>query len=1299
MRDVPRIWDAWRSGVYVGDTKPSTRVTVEESFFLTPTGPVVGQWDRGPARWFQRADIEKQIETEIPGVMNVSINRSTEPDAGTCDITVRNVAAPTLGAAEMPPGQFSDIGYYTPDRGDSQEANARWGHAVNPWHEVIVPNALVRTYQGFGGQDMPIRDAVADGYLVLNGVWLVDDVTINTDGTIAVKCRDMAKLLIDQQLLPPLVPQELYPLDYRRYRIESYPIPADPPPGVGVACPGASYATGPGWHSSSDEAFGAYNASNTGHPPAEAFDISYNDPDWRTSGEWPVHQRSYWLSEPKGGPNDTVWIEFDIPEELGKINEIYFHAWKGAIEGRGCHLVMVSIMEYGYWVSPEWVEATGGGYTPQGIPYMSTFVPGTELAPGEGTNRFWLWRDFHADKVRLTLTNLIEADDFPQQYRDPDFHGGGWRGGARKIMACFNEARRHYPAVSWAATGMWLNDEERLGYWQTRTSGNPFAFGDARIYDVQDGMTHVADIVGMAMDPSNRGYFSLDAAGRVLASGAAQHRGDAYRSSPLKWRGIASTPSGGGYWLLRDDGTIANYGDASHYGNSYNPDSTSPLSDSVHAHSIESHPTINGYWVSWSNGLVTAHNLPHHGNVASAELGVDWISSIRRTSKGDGYRLLTAFGMVHCRGTATHHGNAPSSSHWETDKWWLAVCAVLLPSSSSDAGYMIQRLDGSLSFHGDYAEFGSIGAGRGELRYDGNYKDYSDIIRDLLLWAGFYFMRDPQPEGELPDVYGNIENTGAYSTNDPLPQDMFDKRPVIDAIRDIKAIVGYVFFIDAEGGARWEAPNWWQMGNWHMYGSADGTRAPFNYMPEIDETVQLTSHSVVRSGQAARSEIIIATQYPYSTVNGQKSPDGIVKTRIVGSSAPDLKGIISPFIAHNGLYLKPEEQQTMAEILDMQIWFQRRTASVNCVANPLIDVNDQVRIIERQTGEVYVHYIKAISFSHDLQTGAFTMSLTTYWLGGTPYGQLRLFYACAARPQGDGYWQISAAGEVYAYGAAELQERNVDDTHLYWPVAMRPTLSGEGYWSMDQAGNVVSYGDAAHQGELDRYGKDAIDFAITPTGEGYWILLLNGEIHTFGDAVNYGEVTLTEGQQAKSIESHPSTMGYWVVLSDGEVVNFNLPHHGDANQDGFKAGEKISRLRRTESGDGYWIISTSGIVQAFGDAPDEGSGIAYPEGPQGLVWDMLASPDGGYALQRADGTFEMFSFTDLGVARVSNFDLTWALVSQDAHLALGSPTTAFPISPRTMEFLKNTSSPSAISAAANDFNSPTVTALEGSTVS
>jgi hypothetical protein len=1290
MRNVPKMWEAWRSGIYIGDTKPSTRVTVEEDFFLTPTGPVLGQWERGPARWFQRQDIAKQIETEIIGVLNVSINRSTESDAGSCDISIRNVTAPMLGAPELPAGQFSDIGHYTPERGEAQDASARWGHAINSWHAVLVPNALLRTYQGFGGQDKPIRDAVIDGDLVLNGVWLVDDVTISADGTISLRCRDMMKLLIDQQLVPPLVPQELYPLKYERYRLEKFEIPAEPPPGDGVICPGARYSSGPGWHSSTDEYYGAYNTTATGHPPSDAFDMgglaTNAAPNWAGNPAWPDRQRTFWLSEPMGSPTDQVWIEFDVPGDLKAINEILYHTWKGVMEGRGSHTVMVSIWEFGDWVYPEtWSQF---GYTAQGIPYVTTFVPGTDMVSGRATDRFRLPRDYQATKVRLTVTNLLWADDFPF-FSDPDFHGGGFRGGAREVLACFNPKWTMYPGLVFGGGSIPYNTENRIGYWQVRSSGTVFAFGDARVYPPQGGMTHVARVNSLTPHPSGQGYWTLDDAGRVVAAGAAQwHEDPLYSIAPFaRFTDIAATPSGNGYWVLRTDGTVFTFGDAQHFGNSAHT-ASKPDGTPILAMSIESHPTQQGYWILWQDGYLDAHNLTNHGGPDLTP--PDWVTRIRASSTGNGYWIVSVTGVVFAKGDAQHKGNASPGFAYDKANWFRPLVWDIYPTSTGNDGYLIERLDGRLDGKGTHRYFGSIGDGHGSLRYDGNYKDYTDIVRDLLLWSGYYFQRDDQPEGELPDVYGNLEDTGIYSTQDPLPPEMFDKRPVLDAIRDIRAVVNYVFFIDAEGGARWEAPNWWQLGNYLI----DGT--PYNVMPEVDETVQLTGHSVVRSGTSARSEIILATQYPYATVNGQKVPDGIVQTRIKGSTADDLKGIISPIIWHNGLFLKPEEQRTMAELLDMHIWFQRRTANITCVANPLIDVNDQVRIIERQTGDVYIHYVKSIGFSHDLQSGAFTMNLTTHWLGGTPYGQVKAFYACAARPQDDGYWQLSGTGDIYAYGGAVLQERHEPDSHLSRPIAMRSTPSGDGYWSLDQNGKILSYGDAVNYGDLDLQSKSAIDLAITPTGDGYWILLLNGDVHTFGDAVNYGGSPPGPGVQARSIESRPDTMGYWILHSNGVVEAFNAELLGNADRDGFKPAEITVRLRRTSSGHGYHIVSTSGIVQAFGDAEDYGSGIEYPEGAAGMVWDLLTSDSGGYAIQRTNGNFEMFQFTDLGTAQVSNTTLEWALVTEDVHHGLEDPSLAYPVSSRVIDFLKGTGSPSANNAAANGFNSP-LSALEGST--
>lgn len=1308
MRDVPAIWEAWRSGLYVGDTKPSTRVTVEEAFYLRPTSPVVGQWQRGPARWYQREDPVEQIETEIPGVLSINISRSTDPGAGSCDIAIRNVTAAQLGAIESPAGQLSDIGHYTPERGESQEAKARWGHSMNRWYGVLAPNALIRTYQGFGGHDKTIPDAVADGNIVLNGVWLVDDVTIGTEGTITLRCRDMSKLLIDQQLFPPLVPTELYPLLYQRYRIEEFTIPADPPSGVGDFCHQGRY-TG----SSTDETYGAFDARDTGHPGSEAFDMSFEPDVGPIPGAY-SHQKSYWLSEPKGGPIDEVWIEFDLGGEVGAINQIYYHSWKGSMEGRGCHLVKVSVREQGEWAPS---DTNSGGVTDAGIPYVSTFVPGNETRPGDSSNLFALPRDYHADRVRLTVTNLLLADDFPYGYGDPDFHAGGFRGGARKIMACFSQELALDPTLVFAGASIPFNNENRSGYWQVRSNGRIWAFGDARVYPPQDDRQHIAPVIAMTAHPSGAGYWTLDTAGRVLAGGQAAFYGDLADAGRDDFVDIAPTPTGDGYWLLRNDGSVHSFGDATdHAASTPRPGgapTTMPSGAQVLARSIESHPTTSGYWILWTDGIVSAHNLTHHGNAdRTGFYFAEYVASIRRTSTGAGYWITSGRGIVQNKGDAPHHGNA-TGGDYDSDQWPYQLCWDLLPVSEGQVGYYIQRANGTLEPRGDFKHFGSIGEGKGELRYDGNYKDYADIIRDLLLWGGFYFYKNPQPEAEQPDVYGNIETTGAWSTQDPLPAEMFDKRPIMDAINDVRSIVGYLFYIDAEGAARFEAPNWWQMGNF-LNTSTDGARTPFPYMPEIDERVQLTSHSVIRSAASARSEIIIATEYPYATVTGIKPNEAIVKTRIVGSTAADLKGMISPFIWPNGKILNPAEQRTMAELVDMQIWFQRRTASVNCVANPLIDVNDQIRIIERQTGEVYVHYVKAIQFSHDVQSGSFTMSLTTYWLGGTPYGQAPFILAAAMHPSGDGYWHATITGDVYAHGVADLYPRNEPDSHQGWVTGLRSTPSGQGYWTVDQNGKIITYGDAVHHGNAHPLTQDNTipasvpinDMAVTPSGDGYWLIEQDGTVHCFGDAVFYGETNnggrrIASGSPAyaSSIESHPTTQGYWVLWSDGHIDAFNLPDYGDATLDTTRADEVFAVLRRTPDGGGYYAVSGGGDnFQAFGNAEDLGDGFQYPDSQwaYGLVWEILVAPNGAYGLLRADGELMTFGeFPDVGPMRVSAYDMSWALVSAEAHQSLSSPTEAFAVSAETMEFLKKTGSPSANNAAVNAFSTPTSAALEG----
>lgn len=54
-----------------------------------------------------------------------------------------------------------------------------------------------------------------------------------------------------------------------------------------------------------------------------------------------------------------------------------------------------------------------------------------------------------------------------------------------------------------------------------------------------------------------------------------------------------------------------------------------------------------------------------------------------------------------------------------------------------------------------------------------------------------------------PEVYGNIESTGAYA-EEALPADMFDKRSILDAIEQIRQIVGYHAYVGEEGEFHFE---------------------------------------------------------------------------------------------------------------------------------------------------------------------------------------------------------------------------------------------------------------------------------------------------------------------------------------------------------------------------------------------------------------------------------------------------------------------------------------------------------------
>lgn len=663
-------WERWDSGgpFFGEDGTPHTRVTVETDWELRKSTDPIGTYIKGPIRYYI-CDGNPQVETEVPNIASVNIERSIDTDAASCTISIFNQQMDiNTGGQNL---ELGNPGYYTWDRGTSAQSAARWGHTVNAWSGVLTPNALLRTYQGFGGTSKTIPQAVQDGNIILTGVWLVDDVQVGTNGMIELRCRDMAKLVIEQMAYPPLIPHGEYPLTYCRYIWKNEQVTETRL--VQSATAGQKRAV---FSLSGNQAWYGPSGAVHGHAPTDALDGNTD---------------TFWVSVGNSGPNEPYSVEY-IQVECGEaIDTVYVHPWAGNYN------LYISVMENGVWQGVPTIPYQPlhiGRYNPPTytatIPYVQRVGVGWETPV---TVR--LDRAYNADQVRITFTNLARSPWGPYPYR-----------------AGVREFRLHLSADQ----------------------------------NVTESFTH----------------------------------------------------------------------------------------------------------------------------------------------------------------TVTR-------------------------------------------------------------RYDGNYKDYADIVKDLLLWSGFWLCDDLDSD-EDPEVYGNIESTGAFS-EECIARDFFDKRPIIDAINQLKEIVGYLFWVDDEGGARFESPNWWRAGNFNEAGEYTA------FIPEIDEQKQLTDYALQYSDRPARSEIIISTEDPTAEFSST------ITTRYVPKTADILRGIVRPAMWVNGVFTNEDEQRIMAELIALHIWFSQRQGSVTCVANPAIQINDQVRIYERVTGESYTHYVRGVSTTHDLNSGTYTMNLTTHWLG------------------------------------------------------------------------------------------------------------------------------------------------------------------------------------------------------------------------------------------------------------------------------------------------------------------------------
>lgn len=971
-------------GPFTGDNKPTTRITVEPGWYLnTTTGPVGNMpANKLPLRWWQEQDTNG-TEVEIPNLKTVIIDRSLNQDADTIEVDFYNTA--TLNYGVTPPGYsgldlsgtpsggygtanpnfpaFGERGFLAPFYGDTPQSTQIWGQTPNSWNNVLRENSLLRVYQGYGGWVNPVDDitktitqAINDGSIMLTGVFLVDTVAIEAQtGLGKLVGRSMAKLLIDQPAWPPLVPAPFYTSAGINYYHDIF-MPEPAAPGYGndgaFTVPTTSpYAT---------------TASNTVN-----YTVVPGDTLWAIAGKFygdPLQWPRIWnanlglVKDPNliypgwvlviPGITSTVastvvtWPKFPSP----------LHPWNKTVydmavmpDGRGYRLAGSDGYVYNY----NSAAILGGFVTGAGGAALNAKIVSIENTPsGQG---YW----------------LLGADGSVFTFGDAQYHGRASLDATPGSTTTVTQPDSVYTVVTgdtlWAIAGRYYGNPFD---WPTIWHANTFISDPNLIYPGQKLV-----IPGIPT--------SVTVSTPAITTTAIS---------------IRRTPSGHGYWICGSDGRVYEKGDAPQFGNLVSVG----INNTICGFAVR--PQGDGYWLLATNGdLYRFGNALDHGNLNSVgglTQGAT-ASAIDAVADGNGYRCVTSAGGVFDFGSAQYYpllpgNNIDAPTQWDypaaipmsTDPPTLLDVRLNAPITgirrmTQQPGFYTLGADGSVYVYGPFlASEGNIpsfwfGAlpGTYSTNLPGNYTDYADIVSDFLLWSGFYLQGATVSPAQRPPVFGIIEYTGAYDTVGPIPPDTFDKKQIIDIIKQLRDTVGFIFRVREDGSVQFTPPNIWQSGNYY----SDGTRTP--EIPVISETLSMTDYIQTSTDQTLRSQIIVSPVDPY-LFGGH--PNLVTVTSLIPPGIESLRGMVKPAMIGTPLNvpISTEDQNLLAEIQALFCWLGVRTGQVSCAADPAICPDDQIWIYERSTGETNIHYVVGVHTEHDLDTGSWIATYTTQWMGG-----------------------------------------------------------------------------------------------------------------------------------------------------------------------------------------------------------------------------------------------------------------------------------------------------------------------------
>jgi len=220
------------------------------------------------------------------------------------------------------------------------------------------------------------------------------------------------------------------------------------------------------------------------------------------------------------------------------------------------------------------------------------------------------------------------------------------------------------------------------GYWQFKSDGAVFSWGDAKYSGGANTITRQAPIVGMAAPPSG-GYWQAAQDGAIYSFGAPYHGG--VNAIPHQGHviGVAAT-QGSGYWEATDGGAIYSFGDAQYHGGA----SGIPHAPMI---ALTSTPTGHGYWMLASDGAVYAFgDAQYHGGANTIPHPAP-IAGMAAASSG-GYWIVASDGAIYSFGGAAYHGGANGIPH---------PAPIVGIAATKGSGYWLSAGDGAIYSFGD----------------------------------------------------------------------------------------------------------------------------------------------------------------------------------------------------------------------------------------------------------------------------------------------------------------------------------------------------------------------------------------------------------------------------------------------------------------------------------------------------------------------------------------------------------------------------------------------------------------------